>query len=181
MCVFWKESYGKLRVLKSRAFILQTKVYIVTAIVFPVIMYACESWTIKKPEHLRIDAKELVLEKTLESPWDCKEIKSVNPKGNQLHHQWWWSSNNLATWCKALTDWRILWFWERLRTGGEAGNRGWDGWMVSLTHGINGHEFEQTLGDSEGQGNLDLYSPWGPKESDTTWQLNNHWSIVDLQ
>ena len=45
--------------------------------------------------------------------------------------------------------------------------------MVSLTHGINGHEFEQTLGDSEGQGNLDLYSPWGPKESDTTWQLNN--------
>ena len=87
MFVFWKESYGKLRVLKSRAFILLTKVYIVTAIVFPVIMYACESWTIKKPEHLRIDAKELVLEKTLESPWDCKEIKSVNPKGNQLHHQ----------------------------------------------------------------------------------------------
>ena len=60
-----------------------TKVYTVTAVVFPVIMYGCESWTIKKPEHQRIDAEELVLEKTLESPLDCREIKPINPKGNQ--------------------------------------------------------------------------------------------------
>ena len=51
--------------------------------VFPVVMYGCESWTIKKPEHQRIDVFELVLEKTLESPLDCKEIKPVHPKGNQ--------------------------------------------------------------------------------------------------
>ena len=54
------------------------------AVVFPVVMYECESWIIKKAEHRRIDASEtVVLEKTLESPLDSKEIKPVNPKGNQ--------------------------------------------------------------------------------------------------
>ena len=52
--------------------------------VFPVVMYRYESWTIKKAEGQRIDAFKLVLEKTLESPLDCKEIEPVNPKGNQL-------------------------------------------------------------------------------------------------
>ena len=50
---------------------------------FPIVMYGCESWTIKKAEHRRNDAFELWLEKTLESPLDCKEIKPFNPKGNQ--------------------------------------------------------------------------------------------------
>ena len=56
---------------------------LVKAMVFPVVMYGCESWTIKKAEHWRTDAFELVLEKTLESPLDCKEIQPVHPKGNQ--------------------------------------------------------------------------------------------------
>ena len=60
-----------------------TKVHIVKAMVFPLVMYGCESWTIRKAECQRTDAFELVLEKTLESPLDCKEIQSVNPKGNQ--------------------------------------------------------------------------------------------------
>ena len=60
-----------------------TKIHIVKAMVFPVVVYGCESWTIKKAEHQRIDVFKLVLEKTLESPLDCKEIKPVNPKGNQ--------------------------------------------------------------------------------------------------
>ena len=62
-----------------------TKVHIIKAMVFSVVMYGCESWTMKKAEHRRTDAFELcmVLEKTLESPLDCKEIKPVNPKGNQ--------------------------------------------------------------------------------------------------
>ena len=51
--------------------------------VFPVVMYGCESWTVNKAEHQRIDAFELVLEKTLESPLDCKESQPVNPNGNQ--------------------------------------------------------------------------------------------------
>ena len=60
-----------------------TKVHIVKAMVFPLVMYGCESWTIRKAECQRTDAFELVLEKTLESPLDCKEIQPVNPKGNQ--------------------------------------------------------------------------------------------------
>ena len=71
-------------IFKSRDITLPTKVRLVKAIVFPVVMYGCESWTIKKTECQRIDAFELVLEKTLESPLDCKEIQPVHPKGNQL-------------------------------------------------------------------------------------------------
>ena len=70
-------------ILKSRDITLQTKVCIVKAMVFPVVMYGCESWTIKKAEHQRIDSFEMVLEKTLESPLDSKEIRPVNPKRNQ--------------------------------------------------------------------------------------------------
>ena len=70
--------------LKSRDITLPTKVHLVKAVVFPVVMYGCESCTRKKVERQRIDAFELlVLEKTLESPLDCKEIQPVNPKGNQ--------------------------------------------------------------------------------------------------
>ena len=70
-------------ILKSRHITLPTKVHLVKAMVFQVVMYGCERWSIKKAEHWRTDAFELVLEKTLESPLDCKEIKPVNPKENQ--------------------------------------------------------------------------------------------------
>jgi len=80
-----KESYDKPgQCVKSKDITLLTNVHIVMAIVFPVVMYRCESWTRKKAECQRIDAfKTVVLEKTLESPLDNKEIKSVHPKGNQ--------------------------------------------------------------------------------------------------
>ena len=83
--------------------------------------------------------QNVVLEKTLESPLDCKEIQPVSPKGNQpwlfigRTDTWRWSSNTLATWCKEPTYWKRPWCWERLRAGGAGGNRGWDGWMASLT------------------------------------------------
>ena len=67
---------------KSRDITLLTNVCKVKAMVFPVVMYGCDSWTIKKAEHWSIDVFELL--KTLESPLDCKEIKSVSPKGNQF-------------------------------------------------------------------------------------------------
>ena len=70
-------------IFKSRDISLPTKVHLVKAMVFPVVMYRCESWTVKKAEHRRIDAKTVVLEKTLESPLDCKEIQPVHPKGYQ--------------------------------------------------------------------------------------------------
>ena len=69
---------------KSRGITLPTKVRLVKAMVFPVVMYGCESWTVKKAECRRIDAFELlVLEKTLESPLDCKEVQPVHSEGDQ--------------------------------------------------------------------------------------------------
>ena len=80
-------------VFKSRDITLPTKVHLVKVMVFLVVMYGCESWTVKKAEHRRIDAFELLmlsteelillLEKTLESPLDCKEIQPIHPKGDQ--------------------------------------------------------------------------------------------------
>ena len=70
-------------VLKSRDITLPTKVHLVKAMVFPVVMYECESWTVKKAEHQRVDAFELRCWRTLESPLDCKEIQPVHSKGNQ--------------------------------------------------------------------------------------------------
>ena len=69
-------------ILKSRDITLPTMVHLVKAVVFPVVMYGCESWTVKKAEHQRIDTS-VMLEKTLESPLDCKEIQLVHPKLDQ--------------------------------------------------------------------------------------------------
>ena len=79
----------------------------------------------------------VVLENTLESPLDCKEIKPVYPKGSPECSLGRTDAEaetpiTLATWCKEPTHWKRPWCWERLRTGEEAGNRGWDGWMTSL-------------------------------------------------
>ena len=81
-----------------------------------------------------------MLEKTLESLLDCKEIQPVHPKGDQswvfVHWKnwcWSWNSNTLATWCEELTHLKRPWCWRRLRAGGEGADRGWDGWMASPT------------------------------------------------
>ena len=70
-------------ILKSRDITLPTKVHLVKAMIFPVVMYGCESWMVKKAECRRIDAFTVVLEKTLESPLDCKEIQPVHSKEDQ--------------------------------------------------------------------------------------------------
>ena len=78
----------------------------------------------------------VVLEKTLESPLDCEEIKPVQKSVLNIHWKdwcWSWNSNTLATWWEELTHWKRLWCWERLKAGGEGDNRGWDGWMASPT------------------------------------------------
>ena len=116
-----------------------TKVHLVKAMVFPVVMYKCESWTIKKAECQRIDAFELWCCRRLWwVPLDSKEIKPINPKGNQpwifigrtdaeAEAPILWTPNE-----KSWLTWK-LWCWERLRAGGERGNRGWNGWMASPT------------------------------------------------
>ena len=70
-------------ILKSRDITLSTKVRLVKAMVFPLVMYGCESWTMKKAECRKIDAFELWYWRRLESPLDCKEIQPVHPKGDQ--------------------------------------------------------------------------------------------------
>ena len=126
-------------ILKSRDITLQTKVHLVKAMVFPVVMYGCESWTIKKAEHQRIDTFELwCWRRLLRVPWTAwRSNQSILKKSVLIIHwkDWWWSqnSNTLATWCEELTHLKRPRCWERLKAGGEGDNRGWDGWMASLT------------------------------------------------
>ena len=140
MLALWKEIMTNLdNVLKSRDITLWTKVYIVKAMVFPVVMYRCESWTIKKAEHQRIDAFELwCWRRFLRDPWTARRTNQSILKKSVLNIHWkdwcWrWSSSTLATWCEELTHWKRPWCWERLKAGGEGDDRGWDGWMASLT------------------------------------------------
>ena len=135
------------------------------------VLYGCEikeGW-VPKNWCFRI----LVLEKTLESPLDCKEIKPVSPKGNQ---SWIFIGRTGA-------EAPILWPPDvKSRHTGKDPDAGKD-WgqeekgevedkTVGWHHQLNGHEFEQALGDSEGQGSLECCSPWGRKELNMTEQLN---------
>ena len=120
----------------------------------------------------------VVLEKTLESPLDCKEIQLVNPKGNQ---SWIFigrtdaeakkssNSNTLPTWCEKLTHLKRPWCWARLKAGGEGLT---EDEIVGWHHRLNVHEFEQAPGVGDGQGSLACCSPWGCKELDRTEWLN---------
>ena len=139
--LFGKKVMTKLdSIFKSRGITLPTKVRLVKAMFFPVVMYGCESWTVKKAECWRIDAF-VVLEKTPEGSLDCKEIQPVHSKGDQ---SWVFFGRNDA---KAETP--VLWpplanswligkdsCWEGLGARGEGDDRGWDGWMASLTRWI---------------------------------------------
>ena len=127
-------------VLKSRDITLPTKVCIVKAIVFLVVMYGCESWTTKMAEHQRIDAFKLWCWRRLLRILGLQEDQtSQSQRKSNLNIHWknwcWsWSSNTSATWCEELTHLKRPWCWERFKAEGEGGNRGWDGWMASLTH-----------------------------------------------
>ena len=124
-------------ILKSRDIILLTKVHPVKAMVFPIVMDGCESWTTKQVEHRRIDAFELWCWRRLwRVPWTARRPTRQSERKSVLNIHWkdWrWSSNTLATWCEELTHRKRPWCWERLKTGRERDDRGWDGWMVSLT------------------------------------------------
>ena len=112
----------------------------------------------------------LVLEKTPESPLDCKDIQPINTKGNQ---SWIFTGRTDAEaeapilWPE-LTYWKNPWCWARLKAGGERDNKGWDGWMASLTWWT-WVWTSSRFGD--GQESLACCSPWGLKESDMIEQL----------
>ena len=118
-------------VLKRRDITLPTRVPIVKAVVFPVVMYGCESWTIKKAECRRIDAFELwCWRRLLKAPWTARRsnhsiLKEISPEYSlQGLWCWSWNSNTLATWCEELTHLKRPWCWETLKVGGEGDNRG---------------------------------------------------------
>ena len=122
-------------VLKSRDITLSTKVHLVKAMVFPVVMYRCESWTIKKVDCRRIDAFKLwCWRRLLRVPWTARSynksiLKEISPEYSleglmlKLKLQPPDASSQLIG--------KRLWYWERLKTGGKGDDRGWDGWRVS--------------------------------------------------
>ena len=156
--------------IKNQRHYFVDKVHLVKAMVFPVVMYKCESWTINKAEHWRIDTFELwCWRRLLRVPWISrkdnqsilKEISSeyllegliLKLKFPYFDHLMW-TADSLE---KTLMLEKIQ---GRKRRGAKEDE------MVGCHHWINGHEFEQTLGDSEGQGSLLCCSPWSHNESD---------------
>ena len=150
--------------------------------IFPIVMYDCENWTIKKAQHQRIDAFELWCWRRflrvfsrLASPLDCKEIQPVHPKGNQ---SWIFIGRTDAEaetpifWLPDVRSWLI---WKDCDAGKDWGQeeKGMtEDEMVGWHHWLDGHEFEVGSGVGDGQGGLACCSPWGHKELDTTEQLN---------
>ena len=126
-------------IFKGRDITLPTKVHLVKAMVFPVVMYGCESWTVKKAERWRIDAFEVWCWRRLfRVPWTARRsnlsiLKDISPgislEGMMLKLK----LQSFATSCEELTHWKRTWYWEELGSGGEGDNRGGDGWMASPT------------------------------------------------
>ena len=178
MFASWQESYDKpSSILKRWGITLPTEVYIFKAMVFPVI-YGCESYTMKKDRHKRIDAFKLWCQRRLlRVPWTARKsnksiLKEINPEYSlaelmlklKLQHfgHLMRTADSLEKKSDAGKDWRQK---EKRVTEDEVA-----GWH----HQFNGHELGQTQRDGEGQGNMVCCSPWGCKESDTTWLLNNN-------
>ena len=125
--------------IKKQRHYFVKKVCLVKAMVFPVVMYGCESWTIKKAECGRIDAFELwCWRRLLRAPWTARRYNQSILKRSLLAVHWkdwyWgWNSNTLAIWCEELTHLKRPWCWGKLRAGGEGDNKRWNGWMALLT------------------------------------------------
>ena len=156
--------------LKSRDITLSTKVRLVKAMVFPVVMYGCERWTIKKAEHRRTDAFELwCWIRLLRIPWT--ERRSIDPKGNQS----WIFTERTDAEAEALILWPPDAKGQSIGKDPDAG-KDWgqeekgttEDEMVGCHHWLNGHESEQALRVCDGWGGLVCCRPWSHKESDAT-------------
>ena len=174
MLAFWRKVLTNLdSTLKCNDIILPTEVRLVKAMVYPVVMWELddeESWAPKNWCFWTV-----VLEKTLESPLDCKEIQPIHPKGSQ---PWIFTGRTDAEgetpvfWSSDVSSWLIgkvpdvgkAWRQERKEATEDE--------MVGWHHRLNGHESEQTPGVGDGQGGLACCNLWGRKESDTTERLN---------
>ena len=147
--------------------------------VFPVVMYGWESWTVKKAECQRIDAFELwCWRRLLRVPWTARRSKqSINHKGNQ---SWIFIGRTDAEaeiptlWPPDAKNWLIGKDPDAGKDWRQEEKEVTEDELVGRHHWLNAHQFEQAPGDSDGQGSLACCSPWGHKESDTTERLNNN-------
>ena len=163
-------------ILKSRDVTLPTKVRPVKAMIFPMVMYGCESWTIKKAEHQRIDAFELwCWRRLLRVPWTARKsnqsiLKEISPvcslDGLML------KLKLPILWPPHAKSWLIGKDPDAGRDWGQEEKGMTEDEMAGWNHWLDGHEFEQVPGVCDGQGGLVCCDSWGCKESDTTEQLN---------
>ena len=177
-------------ILKSRDITLPTKVHLVKAMVFPVVMYGCKHWTVKKAEHRKIDAFELwCWRRPLRVPWsvpqDLSPLGWTGPKGDQ---SWVFIGKTDAEaetpvlWPPHGKSWLIGKYPDAGRDWGQEEKGMTENEVVGWHHWLDGHEFEQTPGVGDGQGGLACCNSWGRKESDTTEQLNGltDWLHFDI-
>ena len=183
----WKKSYDKTSVLESRDITLPSEVCLVKAMVFPVAMYGCDSWTIKKAEHWRIDAFELWCRRKLCESFGLQgDQASLSLRKSVLDIHWkdccWsWSSNTLTSWCKERTHLKRTWCWERLKARGKGEDRGWDGWVASP------HRWTWVWGISRrwwGTGKPGMLQSMGSQGVGHNWvteqQRNSQWCAKDV-
>ena len=148
--------------------------------VFPVVMYGCESWTIKAAEQQRIDAFELwCWRRLLRVPWTARRSSQSILKESVLNIHWkdwyWsWNCNTLATWFEELTHLKSLWCWKGWRRE-EKGTT--EDEIVGRHHQLNGHEFEQAPEVGDGQGGLACCSPWGCRVGHD-WVTELNWGDI---
>ena len=160
---------------KSRDITLPKKVCIVKGMVFPVVTYGCESWTVNKAVRQRINAFELwSWRRLLKVPWTARKsnqsiLREINPEYSLEGWCWNWSSSILVIWCLQMTNGKFYLCMERLRAEGEEGIRAWDGWMASPMQWTWANS--DTVRDREAW----LTEVHGVKESDMTgkWSNNN--------
>ena len=149
--------------------------------VFPVVMYGCDSRTVKKADHRRIDAFELwCWRRLLRVPWTARRtnqsiLKEISPGYSLEDWCWSWNSSTLATSCEELTHWKDS---DARRNWGQEEKGTTEDEMAGCRHRLDGHDFEWTLGVGDGQGGLACCNSWDRKESDTTEQLN--WTELKL-
>ena len=149
---------------------MPTKVRLVKAMIFLVVMYGCESWTIKKAEHQKIDAFELWCWRRFQRvPWTARSNYQIFKR-----NQPWIFTGRTDAEAEAPIFWPPDVKSLLIRKDPDSG-KDWrqekgtiEDQMVRLHHWLNGHEFEQVPGNGEGQGSLVCCSPWGHKELDKT-------------
>jgi len=162
-------------IFKSRDITLPTKVHLVKAMVFPVVMYGFESWTVKKSEHRRTDAFEPWCWRRFLSPLDCKMIQPVHSKGDQ---SWVFFGRNDAKaetpvlWPPHMKSWLIGKDSDAGRYWGQEEKGTTEDEMAGWHHQLDGREFEWIPRVGDGQVGLACCSSWGCKESEMTEQLN---------